>query len=268
MAKRPNNRELIIEKASQQIAHLEKSLRDRPTPLKKNRRLYDEYMRDVRALEELKETRATLERAYNVIPPSPPETPARVKQVHRSPSSSSASSPASARYTDASGRTRHTHYNDVMSASASSSEREAVPDRRKNSTPQKAPSKSGGRGRMVRKKTVRSSQASGGIKKPQRFRPGTVALREIRRYQKSTELLIRKLPFQRLVREIAQDFKTDLRFQSAAVAALQESAEAYLVALFEDTNLAAIHAKRVTIMPKDVNLARRIRGDISHWVYR
>ncbi|KAK7830178.1 histone H3.2 [Quercus suber] len=88
---------------------------------------------------------------------------------------------------------------------------------------------------------------------------GTVALREIRKYQKSTELLIRKLPFQRLVREIAQDFKTDLRFQSSAVAALQEAAEAYLVGLFEDTNLCAIHAKRVTIMPKDIQLARRIR---------
>ncbi|CAI9572515.1 unnamed protein product [Staurois parvus] len=91
--------------------------------------------------------------------------------------------------------------------------------------------------------------------------PGTVALREIRRYQKSTELLIRKLPFQRLVREIAQDFKTDLRFQSSAVMALQEAAEAYLVGLFEDTNLCAIHAKRVTIMPKDIQLARRIRGE-------
>ncbi|KAK7880470.1 hypothetical protein WMY93_032877 [Mugilogobius chulae] len=84
---------------------------------------------------------------------------------------------------------------------------------------------------------------------------------EIRRYQKSTELLIRKLPFQRLVREIAQDFKTDLRFQSSAVMALQEASEAYLVGLFEDTNLCAIHAKRVTIMPKDIQLARRIRGE-------
>uniref|UniRef100_A0A8B9DCE1 H3.3 histone A n=1 Tax=Anser cygnoides TaxID=8845 RepID=A0A8B9DCE1_ANSCY len=92
-------------------------------------------------------------------------------------------------------------------------------------------------------------------------RRGTVALREIRRYQKSTELLIRKLPFQRLVREIAQDFKTDLRFQSAAIGALQEASEAYLVGLFEDTNLCAIHAKRVTIMPKDIQLARRIRGE-------
>ncbi|KAJ6737237.1 hypothetical protein OIU85_019313 [Salix viminalis] len=79
--------------------------------------------------------------------------------------------------------------------------------------------------------------------------------------KKSTELLIRKLPFQRLVREIAQDFKTDLRFQSHAVLALQEAAEAYLVGLFEDTNLCAIHAKRVTIMPKDIQLARRIRGE-------
>ncbi|KAK7249555.1 histone [Aureococcus anophagefferens] len=70
-------------------------------------------------------------------------------------------------------------------------------------------------------------------------------------------------PFQRLVREIAQDFKTDLRFQGSAVLALQEAAEAYLVGLFEDTNLCAIHAKRVTIMPKDIQLARRIRGERS-----
>ena len=97
--------------------------------------------------------------------------------------------------------------------------------------------------------------------KPHRYRPGTVALREIRRYQKSTELLLRKLPFQRLVREIAADFKGDLRFQSSAVFALQEAAEAYLVGLFEDTNLCAIHAKRATIMPKDLQLARRIRGE-------
>lgn len=101
----------------------------------------------------------------------------------------------------------------------------------------------------------------GGIKRPHRYRPGTVALREIRRYQKSTELLIRRMPFQRLVREIAQDFKMDLRFQSAAIGCLQESAEAYLTGLFEDTNLCAIHAKRVTIMPKDMQLARRIRGE-------
>eukprot|EP00927_Polykrikos_kofoidii_P067715 TRINITY_DN6315_c0_g5_i1.p1 TRINITY_DN6315_c0_g5~~TRINITY_DN6315_c0_g5_i1.p1 ORF type:complete len:137 (-),score=23.22 TRINITY_DN6315_c0_g5_i1:128-538(-) len=111
-------------------------------------------------------------------------------------------------------------------------------------------------------KTARKQQPlAGGIKKPHRFRPGTVALREIRKYQKSTELLIRKLPFQRLVREIAQDVKHDLMFQSQAVLALQEAAEAYLVGLFEDTNLCAIHAKRVTIMPKDIQLARRLRGE-------
>ena len=99
------------------------------------------------------------------------------------------------------------------------------------------------------------------IKRPHRYRPGTVALREIRRYQKSTDLLIRKAPFQRLVREIAQDFIQDLRFQSSAIGALQEATEAYLVSLFEDTNLSAIHAKRVTIMPKDIQLARRLRGE-------
>jgi histone H3 len=106
-----------------------------------------------------------------------------------------------------------------------------------------------------------TAPSSGGIKKPHRYRPGTVALREIRKYQKSTVLLIRKLPFQRLVREISQDAMTDLRFQSSAMLALQEASEAYLVGLFEDTNLCAIHAKRVTIMPKDMQLARRIRGE-------
>merc|ERR1711920_645692 len=108
---------------------------------------------------------------------------------------------------------------------------------------------------------TKTTKAPGGVKRAHRFRPGTVALRHIRKYQKSTELLIRKLPFQRLVRYIANDFKTDLRFQSSAVLALQEAAEAYMVGLFEDTNLCAIHAKRVTIMPKDMQLARRIRGE-------
>ncbi|KAF4013677.1 hypothetical protein R6Z07F_016943 [Ovis aries] len=120
----------------------------------------------------------------------------------------------------------------------------------RKSTGGKAPRK-----QLATKAARKSAPATGGVKKPHRYRPGTVALREIRRYQKSTELLIRKLPFQRLVREIAQDFKTDLRFQSSAVMALQEACEAYLVGLFEDTNLCAIHAKRVTIMPKDIQLA-------------
>ena len=111
----------------------------------------------------------------------------------------------------------------------------------------------------------KSAPATGGVKKKHRFKPGTAALREIRKYQKDTKLLLRKLPFQRLVREIAQDFRSDLRFQSHAIAALQEASEAYLIGLFEDTNLCAIHAKRVTIMPKDIQLARRIRGENSHF---
>ena len=100
-----------------------------------------------------------------------------------------------------------------------------------------------------------------GVKKKRRYRPGTRALMEIRKYQRSTETLIRKLPFQRLCREVAHMIDPDLRFQSEAVRALQEACEAYLVGLFEDTNLCAIHAKRITIMPKDMQLARRIRGE-------
>ncbi|QDS71599.1 histone H3.1 [Venturia effusa] len=126
------------------------------------------------------------------------------------------------------------------------------------STGGKAPRKA-----LASKAARKSAPSTGGVKKPHRYKPGTVALREIRRYQKSTELLIRKLPFQRLVREIAQDFKSDLRFQSSAIGALQESVEAYLVSLFEDTNLCAIHAKRVTIQSKDIQLARRLRGERS-----
>ncbi|MBN3317263.1 H3 protein, partial [Atractosteus spatula] len=126
----------------------------------------------------------------------------------------------------------------------------------RKSTGGKAPRK-----QLATKAARKSAPATGGVKKLHRYRPGTVALREIHRYQKSTELLIRKLPFQRLVREIAQDFKTNLSFQSSAVMALQEASEAYLVGLFEDTNLCAIHAKRVTIMPKDIQLARRIHGE-------
>jgi histone H3 len=99
-------------------------------------------------------------------------------------------------------------------------------------------------------------------KKPRRhrFHPGTVALREIRRYQKSTDLLMRKLPFQRLVREIAEDTRSEQRFQASALSALQEAAEAYLVELLEDANLITIHAKRVTVMGKDLILTKRLRG--------
>lgn len=119
------------------------------------------------------------------------------------------------------------------------------------------------RKQLATKAARKNAPATGGIKKPHRYRPGTVALREIRKYQKSTELLMRKLPFQRLVREIAQDYQGDLRFQTAAILALQEAAEAYLVGLFEDTNLCAIHAKRITILPRDMQLALRIRGERS-----
>merc|ERR1719158_1754937 len=133
--------------------------------------------------------------------------------------------------------------------------------RQRQQTGSKAPRKALAN-KAARKQAVNeSTNNQKSIKKPHRFRPGTVALREIRKYQKSTELLIRKLPFQRLVREVASDFQMDLRFQSQAVLALQEAAKAYLVGLFEDTNLCAIHAKRVTIMPKDIQLARRIRGE-------
>ncbi|XP_053203417.1 uncharacterized protein LOC128388088 [Panonychus citri] len=99
--------------------------------------------------------------------------------------------------------------------------------------------------------------------KPRRYHPGVVALREIRKLQKRTDLLIPRNPFLRLVKEIAMDYSlAQLRFQSAALTALQEAAEAFLVRLFEDTQLCAIHAKRVTIFPRDIALALRIRGEI------
>ena len=126
----------------------------------------------------------------------------------------------------------------------------------RRSTGGKAP-----RQQLATKAARKSIPTSGGVKKPHRYRPGTVALREIRRYQKSTDLLIRKAPFQRLVKQIAQEIKESVRFQSTAVLALQEASEYYLVGLFEDTNMCTLHGKRVTITPKDMQLARRIRGE-------
>ena len=141
------------------------------------------------------------------------------------------------------------------------------------------------RQRQAQVAAARARGAKGGIKKPHRYRPGTVALREIRRYQKGTELLIRKAPFQRLVREIMLDLpykhlkgypelrssvNTDQRasrMQSTALLALQEAAEAFLIGFFEDTNECAIHAKRVTIMPKDMHLVKRIRN-LPEWKKR
>ena len=111
------------------------------------------------------------------------------------------------------------------------------------------------------KREIHEARMQGRQVKPHQYRVGTAALQDIRHFQKTSALLIRKLPFQRLVREIAQDFKTDLRFQSVAILCLQEAVEAYLVRLFDDANLCAIHARQVTIMPKDILLARRIRGE-------
>lgn len=108
---------------------------------------------------------------------------------------------------------------------------------------------------------TKSSKSNSNAVAKKKFKPGANALKEIRKYQLSTELLLKKAPFQRLVREIAQGIKDDLRFQSTAVMALQEASEVFLVGLFEDANLCCHHAKRVTIQPKDMELARRIRGD-------
>lgn len=103
-------------------------------------------------------------------------------------------------------------------------------------------------------------------KKARRFRPGTVALREIRRYQKSTDLLLPKLPFQRVVREIAMQYASEsLRFQRSAILALQEASEEYLTRVFEDTNLCTVHRKCVTITVPDMRLAWRLRGDMEKY---
>ena len=120
-------------------------------------------------------------------------------------------------------------------------------------------------------KTLRQKTTTGGIKKPHSYQPGLLALHEIRRYQQSTESLIQRTPFNKLIKEILQEYRicpegpgtpsVQVRFQSIALAALQEAAENFLVGLFEDVNLLAVHAKRVTVMPRDIQLALRIRGD-------
>ncbi|XP_032004729.1 histone H3.Y-like [Hylobates moloch] len=122
-------------------------------------------------------------------------------------------------------------------------------------SPHKATTWQDSRKPLATKASGKRAPPTGGIKKPHRYRPGTLALRKIRKYQKSTQLLLRKLPFQGLVREIAQAISPNLRFQSAAIGALHEASEAYLVQLFKDANLCAIHARRVTIMPRDMQLA-------------
>ena len=94
-----------------------------------------------------------------------------------------------------------------------------------------------------------------------KWKPGTRVLWEIRFYQKSTALLLWCIPFLHLIQEVAQDFKMDLRFTADATYTLQCASEDYLVRLFKDSNLCAIHAKHVTILPKDIQLAQRIWGE-------
>ena len=124
-------------------------------------------------------------------------------------------------------------------------------------------------------KLLKWTSATGGIKKPHRYHPGLLALQEICRCQQSTESLIRRTPFNKLIKEISQEYRicpegpgtpsVQVRFQSTALAALQEAAKNFLVGLFKDVNLLAVHAKRVTVMPHDIRLALGIRGDHSHW---
>ncbi|XP_072304441.1 histone H3-like centromeric protein A [Eucyclogobius newberryi] len=141
---------------------------------------------------------------------------------------------------------------------------DASSSRRKGSTPKhRPPAPAPGSGPRAPRHSGASGAPSAGAGTPRRrrFRPGTKALQEIRKYQKSTELLLRKGPFSRIVREICQSHSRDsYRWQVYALLALQEAAEAFLVMLFSDANLCAIHAKRVTLFPRDVQLARRIRG--------
>ncbi len=118
--------------------------------------------------------------------------------------------------------------------------------------------------KMLATKAARKSPSNtGGVKKPHRYRPGTVALREIRRFQRGCEPLVPKAPFSRLVREIAQGFLSDVRFTPSALEALQEASEDYLVHLFDDIQYIAMHSKRVTVQAKDYELARRLRAAIA-----
>lgn len=114
---------------------------------------------------------------------------------------------------------------------------------------------------LGQKKGKKVASASQGAKRSHRWRPGTVALREVKRAQRGTELLVQKAPFSRLVREIAESHKAGLRFQASAVAAIQEATESFVISLLSDSNLVALHANRVTAMPRDLQLVRRLRGE-------
>eukprot|EP00477_Mikrocytos_mackini_P000003 GAHX01000003.1.p1 GENE.GAHX01000003.1~~GAHX01000003.1.p1 ORF type:complete len:140 (-),score=20.46 GAHX01000003.1:34-453(-) len=125
----------------------------------------------------------------------------------------------------------------------------------RKSTGGKAPRK-----QLATKVARKSAPATGGVKKPHRFKPGTVALREVRRYQKTTECLTRKLPFQRLVRDCAHMFKSELRFQKVALECLQTAMELWVSTVLDDAQCYCIHAKRVTLQAKDIDLAIKIIG--------
>ena len=122
----------------------------------------------------------------------------------------------------------------------------------------------GSKASKAEKAKKKTAPAEGGMKRKMRFRPGTVAIREIKRYQKATTFMLARARFQRFIRAICEGIDGSLRFQSQALIALQEAAESYLTGLFEDANLCAIHANRVTVMKKDLDLARRIRGERFH----
>jgi histone H3 len=115
-------------------------------------------------------------------------------------------------------------------------------------------------GSKTGKKSAGSS-GSAGVKKSFRWRPGTVALRQVKKLQQTTGTLIARAPFSRLVREIAESHKAGLRFQSSAVAAIQEATESFVIGLLGDANLTALHANRVTALPRDLQLVRRLRGE-------
>ena len=142
----------------------------------------------------------------------------------------------------------------AMTESASDARSERAPYRQRTSRKKH-------NGRNLFRTARRTAPVTGGVKRPHRYRPGTVALREIRKYQKSTDLLIRKMPFCRLVKEIMDGFlQKRLRVQAAAMLALQEATEAYIVGVLADANLCCIHRKRVTINQHDIRLAIRLNA--------
>ena len=175
--------------------------------------------------------------------------------------------------------TKQTPKNPHLSRPTTTIGSDVQPERRTNLKlmSKKTPVKGGKQPRkhLLQKILRGGNTPTGGVKKPHWYRPGMVALREIRRYQKSTECLIKRTPFQKLIREISQEYRVcrdgpgtpsiQVQFQSTAIAVLQEAAENFIAGLFKDVNLLAVHAKRVTIMPRDIRLALRIRGDHYHW---